>query len=217
MGEKNASLLCMTNLTACCQQPDTGEKLSVPGNWFFPNKTWVPSGSRNWDFYRGRPEMGVRLSHRRRGGVEGIYWCSYEMPVSMNVTQIMYIGLYNTNIGKVLVILEFRVWVWVSSSTWDLRSVWHLCSLSSSLRFKWVPVGMHVLWTYLQLRVSSSSWHVLWTYLQLRVSSSSWHVLWTYLQLRVSSSIWHVLWTYNWEFLVPVGMCCELITESFWF
>ena len=28
------------------------------------------------------------------------------------------------------VILEFRVWVWVSSSTWDLSSVWHfLCSL----------------------------------------------------------------------------------------
>ena len=92
------SLLCMTNLTACCRQPDTDENLTVSGNWFFPNKTRVPSRNLSWDFYRARPENVLRLN-RRRGGVEGIYWCA--ITVSMNVTQIIYIGVYNTSTGKV--------------------------------------------------------------------------------------------------------------------
>ena len=100
IGEKNASLLCMTNVTACCQQSQTG---SVLGNWLFPNETRVPSSGEKWDFYRARGQSVVRLD-RRRGGVDGIYHC--EIPDLMNVIQIMYIGVYSASTGKVLVILK---------------------------------------------------------------------------------------------------------------
>ena len=94
IGEKNASLLCMTNLTACCRRPYTEVSL---GNWFFPNRTRVPSGSSR-DFYINRGQMVVKVN-RREGEVEGIYRC--EILDSMNVTQTMYIGVYNTSTGKV--------------------------------------------------------------------------------------------------------------------
>ena len=95
IGEKNASLFCMTNLTACCQQSQTG---SVLGNWLFPNKTRVPSSGEKWDFYRARGQSVVRMN-RKGSGMEGIYHC--EIPDSMNVTQTMYIGVYNANTGKI--------------------------------------------------------------------------------------------------------------------
>ena len=47
--------------------------------------------NQNWDFYRNRDDMVVRM-HRRRGGVEGIYRCV--IPDSTNVTQTIYIGVY---------------------------------------------------------------------------------------------------------------------------
>ena len=84
----------MTNLTACCRRFDAG---FVLGNWFLPNKTQVPS-SKMWDFYRTRGRMVVRMN-RRGSGMEGIYHC--EIPDSMNVTQTMYIGVYNANTGKI--------------------------------------------------------------------------------------------------------------------
>ena len=37
------ALLCVTDLTACCIPPYTGEMGSALGNWFFPNETRVPS------------------------------------------------------------------------------------------------------------------------------------------------------------------------------
>ena len=98
IGENNTSLFCMTNLSTCCRKHDSGENSSVSGNWFFPNKTRVPSKSRNWDFHRARGQMVVRMN-RREGGVEGIYWC--EIPDSVNVNQTMYIGVYNASTGKV--------------------------------------------------------------------------------------------------------------------
>ena len=98
IGEMNASLLCMTNLTACCRPPYTGENRSSSGNWFLPNGTRVPSGSSSWDFYRTRGQMVVQMN-RREGEVEGIYRC--EILDSMSVTQTMYIGVYNTSTGKV--------------------------------------------------------------------------------------------------------------------
>ena len=85
------SLLCKTNLTACCRNSDSSTAL---GNWFFPNGTKVGNG---WDFYRTRRHMVVQL-HRRRGGVEGIYRC--EIPDSMSVIQTIYIGVYTTSTGK---------------------------------------------------------------------------------------------------------------------
>ena len=89
------ALLCMTNLTACCQP---GEDEAGLGNWFFPNGTKVPStGAKQWDFYRTRGQMVVSLK-RRRGQEDGIYRC--EIPDSMNVTQSIYIGVYNTHTGE---------------------------------------------------------------------------------------------------------------------
>ena len=99
----DTALLCMTNLTACCR-PSQANGFSL-GNWYFPNGTRVPNDfiiNRTigliWDFYRDRGLMVVRMK-RRGGGVEGIYHC--EIPDSMNVTQTIYIGVYNTSSGEV--------------------------------------------------------------------------------------------------------------------
>ena len=67
------------------------------GNWFFPNGTRVPSPGNQWDFYKTRGQMVVRL-HRRRGGEEGIYHCV--IPVTMNVNQTIYIGVYSASTGE---------------------------------------------------------------------------------------------------------------------
>ena len=102
IGEGGDALLCMTNLTACCRSSDTGGNGSFLGNWFFPNGTRVPSSVDQWDFYRDRGQMVVRLNHRR-GGEEGIYRC--EIPDTMNVTQILYIGVYSANTGEWSILL----------------------------------------------------------------------------------------------------------------
>ena len=85
IGESHDALLCVTNLTTCCQYPHT------KGNWFFPNGTRVPSLGMNWDIYRTRRHMLVYL-HRTRGGVEGVYRC--EIPDSTNIMQTIYIEVY---------------------------------------------------------------------------------------------------------------------------
>ena len=97
IGEVDNALLCITDLTACCRRPYTGETQSALGNWFFPNGTRVSSASYQWDFFRTRSQSVVRL-HRKRGGLSGIYHCI--IPDSMNVTQTIYIGLYTTNTGE---------------------------------------------------------------------------------------------------------------------
>ena len=84
----------MTNQTACCRSPYT---MPAIGNWFFPNGTRVPTMGNEWDMYRTRGPMVVRM-YRRRGGEEGIYRC--EIPDSMNVIQTIYIGVYNANTGE---------------------------------------------------------------------------------------------------------------------
>ena len=93
IGEGDDALLCMTNQTACCGPAN----MPVLGNWFFPNGSRVPSSGGNWDFYRDRGQMVVRL-HRRRGGVEGIYHC--EIPDIFGFTQTIYIGVYSANTGE---------------------------------------------------------------------------------------------------------------------
>ena len=97
IGDGDDSLLCKTNFTACCRRPYTGENGSVLGVWFFPNGTVIPSSGARGDFYRTRGHMVVGLN-RKRGGVEGIYRC--EIPVSMNVTQTIYIGVYTASSGE---------------------------------------------------------------------------------------------------------------------
>ena len=89
IGEGDDALLCMTNY--CCQ---TTQTQSSSENWFFPNGTRVPGSGNNWDFYRIRDQMVVRLN-RRGGGVEGIYRCD-----AMNVTQSIYIGVYSASTGE---------------------------------------------------------------------------------------------------------------------
>ena len=97
IGENDDALLCITSQTACCRPPYADGNRSVVGNWFFPNGTRVPSTGVPWDFHRTRGQMVVLL-HRRRGGVEGIYRCV--IPDAMNVTQIIYIGVYSASTGE---------------------------------------------------------------------------------------------------------------------
>ena len=96
IGEKNASLLCLTNLTACCRPVHSEIGFSL-GNWFLPNKTRVPSSDFSSDLYRDRGQMVVRMN-RRKGGEEGIYRC--KIPDAMNVTQTVYIGVYTASTGE---------------------------------------------------------------------------------------------------------------------
>ena len=90
IGEGDNALLCVTNQTACCNQPGNS-------NWFFPNGTRVPSSNEQWGFHRTRDQMLVRLN-RRRDAVDGIY--RYEITASMNVTQTIYIGVYTASTGE---------------------------------------------------------------------------------------------------------------------
>ena len=90
IGEGDDALLCITNQTACCRCPYTGDMGPALGSWLFPNKTRVPSHGNRWDFFRARGQMVVRIN-RKRGGVNGIYRCV--IPDAMNVTQTMYIGV----------------------------------------------------------------------------------------------------------------------------
>ena len=97
IGEGDGALVCITNLTACCRPPYTGEMRYATGNWFFPNGTRVPSSGSQSDFHRTRGQMVIRM-HRRRGGEDGIYHC--EIPDAENVTQFIYIGVYSASTGE---------------------------------------------------------------------------------------------------------------------
>ena len=97
IGEGDDALLCLTDQTACCQAGSTSGNRTVLGNWFFPNGTRVPSSGAQWDFHRTRGQSAVFL-HRRRGGVNGIYSCVIRD--AMNVTQIIYIGMYSASTGE---------------------------------------------------------------------------------------------------------------------
>ena len=97
IGEDDDALLCITNQTACCRAPYTGDMGFALGNWYFPNGSRVPSSGNQWDFHRTRGHMVVRLN-RRRGGEEGIYHC--EIPDAMNVNQTIYIGVYSASTGE---------------------------------------------------------------------------------------------------------------------
>ena len=88
IGIEDKALLCKTGLNFCCNH-----SISLR-NWFYPNGTRVPSQKINWDFYRGRGSMVVRMNHKE-GGVDGIYHC--KIPDAMNVSQTIYIGVYNTS------------------------------------------------------------------------------------------------------------------------
>ena len=94
IGEGYEALLCLTDLTACCQSSYASSPL---GNWLFPNGTRVASSGAQWDFHRTRRQSVVFL-HRRRGGVNGIYSCV--IPYAINLTQTIYIGVYSASNGE---------------------------------------------------------------------------------------------------------------------
>ena len=92
IGESSESLLCLTDLPACCRPPFTDPMgPSALGNWYFPNGTRVPSSGRQWDFHRTRGQMVVLLQ-RRRGGATGIYRC--------NVHEDLHVGVYTASTGE---------------------------------------------------------------------------------------------------------------------
>ena len=95
--EVDDALLCITNQTACCRPPYSGDMGAALGNWYFPNGTVVFSTGVHSDIYRTRGQMVVRM-HRKRGGEEGIYRC--EIPDAMNFTQTIYIGVYSISTGE---------------------------------------------------------------------------------------------------------------------
>ena len=97
IGDGDDSLLCITNQTACCRPPYTGDMGLTIGNWFFPNGTRVSSAGAQSDFYNTRGQMVVGL-HRRRGGAEGIYRC--EIPDTLQIIQTIYIGVYSISTGE---------------------------------------------------------------------------------------------------------------------
>lgn len=88
------ALLCITELSACCQHLYTNDTEPALGNWFFPNGTRIPGevvdGTTGLQFniYRTRGHSVVLL-HRRKGGVNGIYRC--EIPDALGVIQTIYI------------------------------------------------------------------------------------------------------------------------------
>ena len=102
IGEGSKSLLCITNKINCCQRMGT---LEVQGNWYYPgNETTVPSnGTRGQSgFYRNRDLSRIRL-HRRDEIISptGLFRCT--IPDSSDQDQTIFIGIYSTGNGKILV------------------------------------------------------------------------------------------------------------------
>ena len=95
IGESRESLLCLTDLPACCRDDYTGGRGHL-GHWFFPNATMVPNFGDQWEFYRTRGQMVV-LMHRRKGGATGIYYC--DIPNQNEDPRRLYVGVYTTNTG----------------------------------------------------------------------------------------------------------------------
>ena len=95
IGESRESLLCLTDLPACCRRDYTGGRGHL-GDWFFPNETMVPNMGDQWDFFRTRGQMVV-LMHRRRSGVTGIYHCG--VPNENEDPHRLYVGVYTADTG----------------------------------------------------------------------------------------------------------------------
>ena len=94
IGEGGDALLCLI------EQPEylyTGAIDDDRGNWYFPNGTQINSSGDSLDLNRTRGQIVVRLN-RRQVRVPGIYRC--EIPNELNVTQNIYIGVYNASTGE---------------------------------------------------------------------------------------------------------------------
>ena len=96
----NTALLCITNRPAT--RGDDG-RLTSGGDWFAPDGDRVGGiGRLSTDvpgFGRNRGPMIVRLKRRNTGiPEEGIYHCVVED--ADNITQTVYVGLYNSGGGN---------------------------------------------------------------------------------------------------------------------
>ena len=86
IGEGAAGLLCVTNNTRCC----TG--VNRAGEFYYPNRTMVPTTLMGYNFYRNRDEMAVRLN--RRNGAQfpvGEYHC--QVPDASGSIKDLYINI----------------------------------------------------------------------------------------------------------------------------
>ena len=89
-GADGSRLICATTFTPCCKDGKQGE-------WYYPDGTMVPDSTANEDFFRNRGDDGEVRLNRRNNAISptGIFHC--ELPVSDNVTQTLYVGVYATN------------------------------------------------------------------------------------------------------------------------
>ena len=142
IGEGRDALLCITNQSACCRPPYTGEMGTVLGNWYFPNGTVVFSIGVHSDIYRTRGQMVVLL-HRRRGGEEGIYRCV--IPDAMNVIQTIYIGVYSASTSEYTWFVYFLFNWWMLCACYSIKKfeVFGLSGLSYSLLFSTFKADQH--------------------------------------------------------------------------
>ena len=89
-GADGSRLICTTTFRPCCKDGQHGE-------WYYPDGTMVPGSSAGEDFYRSRSNNGEVLLNRRNNAISptGIFHC--ELPVSDNVIQTLYVGVYASN------------------------------------------------------------------------------------------------------------------------
>ena len=82
-------LICTTTFRPCCKDGQQGE-------WYYPDGTMVPNKAADEDFFRSRSKDGKVRLNRRNSAISptGIFHC--ELPVSDNVTQTLYVGVYAT-------------------------------------------------------------------------------------------------------------------------
>ena len=78
-------LICTTTFRPCCKDGKHGE-------WYYPNGSMVPNKAAGEDFSRSRSEVGEVRLNRRNNAISptGIFHC--ELPVSDNVTEMLYVG-----------------------------------------------------------------------------------------------------------------------------
>jgi len=103
IGTGAAALACTTTFTPCCASgnPET--------QWYFPNGSQVPNNP-NLPYRRTRgPNLG-RLNLNRNfeeSTITGIFRC--DIPGTGNVTQRLYVGIYNSGTGESCTLSEWLV------------------------------------------------------------------------------------------------------------
>ena len=102
----NTALLCHTNRPILSGSSNSG------GDWFAPDGVTVGvlSSTTVPGFGRNRGDMVVRLLRRNTGTPEqGIYYC--EVEDADLITQTVYVGLYNSDGGKSIVIIGIHLYI----------------------------------------------------------------------------------------------------------